>query len=80
MRKHASIGLLVVCYAALAIYASWAFYTGSKIGSGWTSLVHAWPYLLAGALTVAGVTGLFIWLAFYSERHGYDEHVGQDKR
>lgn len=79
MRKPASIGLLVACYAALAAYAAWAFYTGSKVGSGWTSLLHAWPYLLAGVLTVAVVTGLFIWLAFYSKRRGYDERAGLDK-
>jgi len=80
MRKYTSVGLLVACYAALAAYAAWAFYAGSKVGGGWTSLRHAWPYLLAGVLTVAAVTGLFIWLAFYSERHGYDDHAGSNKR
>lgn len=70
MRKHTSLGLLIACYAALAGFAAWAFYSGSKVGSAWTSLVHAWPYLLAGVLTVAAVTGVFVWLAFYSERRG----------
>jgi hypothetical protein len=79
MRKPAAIGLLVVCYAALAALAAWAFYAGSKVYGGWTSLVHAWPYLLAGVATVAVVTGLFVWLAFYSERRGYDDRAGVNK-
>jgi hypothetical protein len=42
--------------------------------------VHeAWPYLLAGAATVAGVMTLFIWLAFYSDRRGYDQRAGRDR-
>jgi hypothetical protein len=80
MRKSASIGLLAASYAALAGYAAWAFYKDREAGGGWTSLFHAWPYLLAGVLTVAAVTGLFVWLAFWSERRGYDKRTGLDKR
>jgi hypothetical protein len=80
MRKHGSLGLLVLCYAAFAGYAAWAFFKGSQIGRGWQGLAQAWPYLLAGGLTVAAVTGLFVWVAFYSERHGYDRRAGQDGR
>jgi hypothetical protein len=80
MRKRTSLWLLVACYAALAAFAAWAFYRGSGTGDGWTSLLQAWPYLLAGVLTVAAVTGLFVWLAFYSERRGYDERTGLRRR
>lgn len=80
MRRYRSLGLLVLLYMAFAGYAGWAFYAGSKIGSGWNSLAHAWPYLLAGALTIAVVTALFVWVAFYSERHGYDERAGLGDR
>jgi hypothetical protein len=78
MRKPASLGLLVACYAVFFAYAAWAFYSGSKTDGGWTSLTHAWPYLLAGGLTVAAATGLFVWLAFYSERRGHDDRAGGD--
>ena len=78
MRKHVSIGLLMVCYAGVAAYAAWAFYKGSA-GGGWASLLQVWPYLLAGVLTVAGVTALFVWLAFYSDRRGCDDRVDLDK-
>jgi len=79
MRKLASMGLLVACLLALGVYAAWAFYAGSKVGDGWASLVHAWPYLLAGVLTVALVIGLFVWLAFFSERRGSDERAGRNE-
>jgi cation transporter-like permease len=78
MRKHPFLGLLIACYVALAGFTAWAFYSGSKTGRGWASVIHAWPYLLAGVLTVAAVTGLFVWLAFFSERRGYDERAGLD--
>jgi cation transporter-like permease len=80
MRKHPSLILLVTCLAVIVAYATWAVYQGSKTGGGWTSLVHAWPYLLAGILTVAAVLGVFVWLALYSDRRGYDERVSRNKR
>jgi hypothetical protein len=80
MRKHPSLGLLVVYLAAIVAYATWALYRGSKIGDGWASLLQAWPYLLAGVLTVAAVLGLFVWLALYSDKHGYDARAGRKKR
>jgi hypothetical protein len=80
MRKHPSLGLLAVLLAVIAAYAAWAFYRGSKVGSGWNSLLHAWPYLLAGALTVAAFLGLFVWLALRSDKRGYDARAGRTKR
>jgi hypothetical protein len=38
------------------------------------------PYLLAGAVTVECVIGAFVWLAFYSERRGYDDRGGAHHR
>lgn len=80
MHKRAAVGLPVACLAIIAAYAGWAAYKGSKIGGGWAGLAQAWPYLLAGVLTVSAVMILFIWLAFYSDRHGYDDRAGRDKR
>ena len=80
MRKYTSLGLPVACFVAIALFATWVFYRGSKLGGGWTSLFQVWPYLLAGVLTFAAVLGLFVWLAFYSDRHGYDERAGQNRR
>lgn len=80
MRKRAHLGWLVACYVALAAYAGWAFYAGSKSGGGWASVVKVWPYLLAGGVTVAVFTVLFVWLALYSDRRGFDARAGLDKR
>jgi hypothetical protein len=80
MRKNPSLALLAVCLAAVVGYAIWAFSRDSSIGGGWTSLSQTWPYLLAGVLTVAAVLGLFVWLALYSDRRGYDARVGRKRR
>ena len=79
MRKAAALGLPIACFAALAGYAAWAAYKASRTGDGWAGVIDAWPYLLAGAATAAGVLILFIWLAFYSDRHGYDRRAGRDE-
>jgi hypothetical protein len=75
---YVSIGLIGL--AAFLAYAVWAFHAASKVGSGWAGLNSAWPYLLAGVLTFACVLGAFVWLAFFSERRGYDDRVRMPKR
>jgi hypothetical protein len=70
--------LLFVGVALVAAYAVWAFYAASKIGFGWAGLRSAWPFVLAGSLTVECVIAAFVWLAFFSERRGYDDRAGLD--
>jgi hypothetical protein len=72
--------LVFVGLAAVAAYFGWAVYAGSKIGLGWAGLRPALPYLLAGVVTVEAVIGAFVWLAFHSERRGYDDRAGMDHR
>ena len=78
MRKHPSLWLFFLCLVVAAAYAGWMFYGASAPDPGWTALGHAWPYFLAGVLTVAVVTGFFVWLAVYSDKRGYDARVGRD--
>ena len=78
-RRVLALGVVLVALAAIAAYAGWAFYAASGIGYGWTGLRSAMPYLLAGAVTVGGVIGAFVWLAFFSERRGYDERARVDR-
>jgi hypothetical protein len=76
MRKHALlIALALVGFAAFAVFAGWAFYQGSRIGGGWTSLAPIWPFVAGGLIFVGLLTGVLMWLAFYSANHGYDDRM-----
>jgi hypothetical protein len=80
MGKHAVIlGLTFVGLAAFAVFAGWAFFEGSKLGGGWRSLGPIWPYVAGGLVVVGALTGVLMWLAFYSARHGYDDRVDRDQ-
>jgi len=68
-------GLFLLGLAAFAAWAVWAVHAGAKVDLGWTGLGSAWPYLLAGVLTVACVIAGFVWLAFFSERRGFDDRA-----
>jgi hypothetical protein len=72
--------LLFVAVATVAAWLTWAFQAGARIGLGWTGLRSALPYLLAGVATVEVVIVAFVWLAFYSQRHGYDDRAGMDQQ
>jgi hypothetical protein len=77
-RRALVLSFVFLAVAAVAAYVGWAVYAASKIGQGWTGLGQAWPYLLAGVVTVEAVIGAFVWLAFYSERRGYDDRAQGD--
>jgi hypothetical protein len=74
MGKHAAmLGLAFAGLAVFALFLGWAFYQASVTGDGWRSLGPIWPYVLGGVIMVGALTGFFMWLAFYSARHGYDD-------
>ena len=75
-RRALVLSLALVAIAAVAAYAGWVFHAGARIGLGWAGLRPALPYLLAGAVTAECVIGVFVWLAFHSERRGYDDRGG----
>jgi hypothetical protein len=79
MRKHA--GLLIVTLLGLSGFAAfvvWAFLATSHTGGGWGSLLRIWPYVLGGVIATGALTGLLMWLAFYSANHGYDDGINSD--
>ena len=65
--------------AAVLAYGVWASAQGAKIGLGWDGFASAWPYLLAGVLTVAVVIAVFVRLAVISQKRGYDDRAGVQK-
>jgi len=74
LRKNATVlGLSLAGFGVFALFAGWAFFKGSQIGGGWRSLRPIWPYVLGGSVAVAALTGVLMWLVFYSADHGYDD-------
>jgi hypothetical protein len=69
----AAIAILVL--SGVAAYAVWAVRAASRLGAGWAGLDTAWPYLLAGVLTVAVVIAVFLRLAFWSQSRGFDDRA-----
>ena len=79
MRRNAVfLALTFVGLAIFGAFATWAFMATSKIAGGWRSLLPVWPYVVGGLVTVAALTGGFMWLAFYSANHGYDDRIDSD--
>ena len=79
-RSIAMVILAVLVLAGVGAYVAWAVREASKLGAGWAGLDTAWPYLLAGVLTVAVAIAAFVRLAFFSERHGYDDRADAERR
>jgi hypothetical protein len=81
MRRNAVfLGLTFVGLALFAAFAAWAFVATAKIDGGWMSLLPIWPYVVGGLATVAALAWGFMWLAFYSANHGYDDRIGAKDR
>jgi Zn-dependent protease with chaperone function len=70
----------LVAIAAVCAYVAWAVSAAGKLGAGWAGLDTAWPFLLAGMITVALAIAGFLRLAFFSQSHGYDDRADTDQR
>lgn len=71
--------LAMLVLAGVGAYAAFAIRAASKLGAGWAGLDTAWPYLLAGVLTVGVAIAGFLRLAFFSQSRGYDDRVDSDR-
>jgi uncharacterized RDD family membrane protein YckC len=65
-----SLGML-----ALAVFLAWAIYMVGRGGGGWGGLGPVWPYVAGAAVVTGALTAVFMWLAFYSSKRGYDDRV-----
>ena len=72
------VGLGIVGLAAFSLFAGWAFFATQHMGQGWRDLTPIWPYVAGATIVVGGLTAFFMWLAFYSANHRYDERIGRD--
>ncbi len=80
MRKHAVLlSLTFLGLAAFAAFAVWAYVIGDRMEGGWASLAPIWPFVVGGLIMVGALTGVLMWLAFYSANHGYDDRNDTDE-
>lgn len=73
MRRWTVVALVAVGLLAVVVFGVWAVVATQSMGS-WTggSTVILWS-IIAAAIFTGGLTGVLMWLAFYSSRKGYDE-------
>jgi len=74
------VSLALVAVAGVCAYAAWAISAAGKLGDGWAGLGSAWPFLLAGVITVGLAIAGFLRLAFFSQSRGYDDRIDIDQR
>ena len=67
--------LFLIGVTLLTGYCVWAGQADARIGLGWQGLSSAWPFLLAGVLTIAVVVVLFARLMVISAKRGYDDRA-----
>jgi cation transporter-like permease len=78
-RRRLIVALTAIGLLAVFGFFAWAFY--STRGTAWTGGSKAIAVtLVVGAVAVGGLTGVLMWLAFYSSRKGYDEPPTFDER
>jgi hypothetical protein len=76
MQRHLVVlGLTFLGLAGFSLLAGWAFFSSSGVTNGLRTLGVIWPYLLGGGAITGAFAALFMWLAFYSANHGYDDRV-----
>ena len=73
MRRWTIIALVGVGLLAVVVFGVWVVIATQSMGS-WTggSTAILWS-IIAAAVFTGGLTGVLMWLAFYSSRKGYDE-------
>ncbi|MEO8926804.1 MAG: hypothetical protein ABI306_06530 [Caulobacteraceae bacterium] len=71
--KRSTAIFLGVGLALLFGFMAWAFYSTSSMGLGGPGSGAIVVMIVAGVLGVGCLTGVLMWLAFYSSRKGYDE-------
>jgi cation transporter-like permease len=72
MKRLFVVVVIVLGLAVIFGFFGWAFYVtrGSDWTGGSTAITVA---MIAGTIAVGALTGVLMWLAFYSSRRGYDD-------
>lgn len=78
MRRWAVIALIAPGLATVLAFGAWAVFATRAMGpwtGGSTLLLET---IIGAAVFTGGLTGVLMWLAFYSSRKGYDEPFRPD--
>jgi cation transporter-like permease len=67
------IALLVVGLLAVVVFRVWVVVATQSMGSWTGGSLGILASIIAAAVFTGGLTGVRMWLAFYSSRKGYDE-------
>ena len=79
MRIWTIVALIIAGFAAFLAFLVWAVLGTQGMGS-WTGGSKALlAAIIGGAVFTGGLTGILMWLAFYSDRKGYDEPFRLDE-
>ena len=78
--KPPSIGvvLLLAVLGFLLLLSAYGVFVAFKIGGGSHMSVHGYVALGLAVVLTFLLGGGLMWLAFYSDRHGYDADQGRD--
>lgn len=80
MKHVPALVAVLLALAVLTAIAVWSFTISTRLGGdGWDWLAPILPFVIVGLLAVGGLTGVLMWLAFYSARRGYDEPYDVNK-
>lgn len=79
MKRVPTVVGLLVALALVAGLLGWGYYASTRLGGGWDWITPILPFVIVGLIAVGGLTGVLMWLAFYSSRHGYDDPYDVNK-
>ena len=72
-RLTAGVVLLVAALSILVAITAWGAWASWRLAGDAPMSLHGWIAMGIAGVMSAGLTGVLIWLAFYSARKGFDD-------
>ena len=65
--------LLIGVLSAMVLFAAWGAWASWRLAGDAPMSLHGWIAMGIAGVVTALLTGVLMWLAFYSSRKGYDD-------
>jgi hypothetical protein len=78
-RFHVGYALLIALAIGAVAYVIWALKASWSLAGGAQLSVNGWIALVLAFVVTRALGGGLMWLAFYSNRKGYDDNVGREE-